>query len=172
MLELPDFIFILSNRSNRQVAVDITKRLENLGQCAAWDFREPVHDAINSFVDVDFGVDLGVPGHMFDDDIDGLEHWVETYYGPDKLGAMAWEEAQSVLTEYTVVFRDATWTHIKPFVTNLKPHKFLIVDLFSVGYVETLPISGEEYAKIASRILIFGNPTVENVIAAIEGACK
>jgi hypothetical protein len=172
MLELPDFIFILSNRSNRQVAVDVTKKLEALGQTAAWDFREPIHDALNSFVGVDFGIDLGAPGHPFDDDIDSLEEWFSTRYGPELLGVVAWEEAQAMIVDYTVVFRDATWTHIKPFVTNLKPHKFLIVDLFSYGYTKTFPITEEEYAKIASRILLFGNPTVENVIAAIEGACK
>lgn len=169
---LPMMIFILSDWENRELACDIAKELEAFDKTlVSWDFEEPAHNALAELVDVDFGTDLGDPRlHPHGDSLKSITEWIFDTFGEDYFGARAFAECgeQHTFRDDPIVFRDATWVYIKPFLAEYKPHEIAIVDLKSYGYTKTMPISEDEYKMFSSRILLFAKPTVENVLAALK----
>jgi len=173
--DLPMMTFILSDWENRILACDIAKELENYDPSAvSWDFEAPSHEALASLIDIDFGTDLGDPRQLASPDqrdkLVAMIKFVEENFGVDYFGNKAFEECsdQRSFRSDPIIFRDATWQHIKPFLAEFKPHEVVITDLKSRGYVNPMPISLDEYKMFSSRILLFAKPTVESVVAAIK----
>jgi len=175
--KLPPFIFLLSDHTTIELACDVAAKLQSLDEAiVAWDFLEPVHEAVSAFVDVDFGADLGDPRkHTHGDVIKDLATWTDNHFGLHYIGTRAFDEAKGWAefdTGGTIVFRDATWTHIEPFLKEFKLHEILIAD-FTPGPCTlhgTLPAS--IYAPFANRHLIHIQPTVDNMLAAILEASR
>lgn len=169
---LPMMIFILSDWENRELACDLAKELEKFDKTiVSWDFEEPAHDALAALVDVDFGLDLGDPReHPHGDDLKAITKWIIDHFGEDYFGAKAFAECgeQHTFRDDPIVFRDATWQYIKPFLGEYKPHEVAIVDLKSYGFTKNFPISEEEYKMFSPRILLFANPTIENIMAVLK----
>lgn len=171
-LKLPTMTFIVSDHNTIPVAIDAaTKLLDHEPDLSYRDFMEPVLDAFSSFVDLDFGADLTDPrAHPHSDTITHLLEWAETHFGEDYIGGFALPEVDEQLDFRSgpILFRDARWQWLKPFLETYRPHEVLIIDL--LGKPHGLP--GELYKPFAGSHVIVGNPTVDNVVAAIVGACS
>lgn len=164
----PPFIFLLSDHTTIELAVDVTKALEGLDPTlVAWDFIEPVYYAVGTFVDDTWGLDLGDPRkHPHGDHIKDLATWVENHFGDDYLGGRAFIEAKSkreMGDDSTIVFRDARWSDLKSFLAGFKPHEMLIVNLTTVE----LPL-GEH--NVGYKYL--PGATSDEIVAAIVEASK
>lgn len=172
--KLPLLTFILSDWTNRELACDVAKELERYDlEAVTWDFESLAHEALEPLCEADFGHDMGDPRQNSPEvklHLNAMLQFIDEHFGQDFLGLRAYTEVRDQVEFRTnpIIFRDATWQHIKPFLDEFKPHEFVVVDLKSYGYTKNLPISEETYGKIASRILLFGNPTVENVLKAIK----
>ena len=171
--KLPTFIFLLSDHTTIELAVDVAKALEGLdSELVSWNFIEPVHDAIGAFIDGTWGVELIDPRtNPHGDHIKDLATWVDNHFGPDYLGARAFLEAKTgrdMGDDHTIVFRDATWTHIAPFLKEFKSHEYLIVQLSPI-VPSTMQVVKGNYDP--DRHLL-PSTNVEAVVAAILEASK
>jgi hypothetical protein len=170
-IQLPSHIFILSDHDTRPLAIEVAKALSDApcSMCCHTDFMDPIYNAAAELVSIEFGTDMGDPSQTPHKDLfDSLARWYDEYFGLDKLGQDAYAEWREAITDLTWVWRDAEWRHLKPFLSALKPHEVLIVDL-KAGKIG---LETELYSPFARQHLIFAKPTVENVLAAIEDACK
>lgn len=167
---LPDFIFLLSDHESRRLACEVADKLWTLdSRVLVWDFLTPIHDALAAMHNMDFGTDLG-NDKVTDatrDEIVSLEKWYIDQYGETTLGQKAWAEAQEqrAMSDAPIVFRDATWTHLKAFLPHLKPHQYVVCDL--VGGILPPNIAGPDM-----HLLHFANPTAEDVVHYIREAAK
>lgn len=169
---LPDFIFLLSDHESRQLACDVAQKLYELdSRAVVWDFLSPIHDALIAMHDMDFGIDLGnhTVADATRDEIVSLEKWYVDQYGETTLGQKAYNEAMSTreISDFLIVYRDATWTHLKAFLPYIKPHQFLIINLLPDS-----SISYNQNPEIQKRTLRFLEPTVDIVVRHILEASK
>jgi len=168
--ELPTFIFILSEWNSRPVAIDAANAIQTVDDSVSVrSFYEPIHDAMEAFVDIDFAIDLADPRQNPLKDLqDSLEKWCNEFFGADKLGNLALIEAKQNLAiqDRTIIYVDASWTFIRPFIEAYKPHELMIVDL-SPSILNPRVVPEDLYKKIAARHILVAAPTVENVVKAI-----
>lgn len=169
----PPLIFILSSHTSLPVACDVAKQLCELDpNLVPWDFLEPAQDVTECLIEIDFTVDLGDPRlHPHQDHILSAADYIDAHMGEDFFGAHAfaeWQMRREIGNDATLVFRDATWHHIKPFLTVAKPHEVLFVNLnnpFLIPYPEFTPF-------IARQILFPSLPSADEVVTRILEACK
>lgn len=132
---LPPYIFLMSDHTTRQLAVDVAEALsDKYPTVFVEDFLAPIHEAFITMFDLDWKRDMGnyfennrqflssKHGETEQDLIVSLEAWFIDRFGETELGKMARQrsDARNAMADYITVFRDATTQHIDAFpLTNV-----------------------------------------------------
>ena len=142
---LPPYIFLMSDHTTKQLAVDVADALaEKYPAVYIDDFLAPIHEAYTAMFELDWKRDMGNPEVVSPDTNDmivSLERWFIDQFGATKLGEMARQrsDARNHMADYITVYRDATANHIIGFQgTGVQNKIVILLPLYSVDYVLAL----------------------------------
>ena len=140
---IPPYIFLMSDHTTRQLAVDVAEALSaKYPSVYVDDFLAPVHEGFAAMFELDWKRDMGNPkvtteqfsvqagGQTENDIIVSLEKWFIDEFGDKMLGHFARQrsDARNVMADYITVFRDATPKHLEGFGA-LRPIDCVEIDL-------------------------------------------
>lgn len=141
---LPSYIFLVSDYETQQLAVDVAEALQAANNTVYIDdFLAPIHEGLRAMLELDNRRDLASPSNTnrlvveADDTqterdlIMSLERWFNRKFDGQYLGKLAYKRAAANVAnyDYSVLFRDATEQHVRPFIDKLVWTKMLFVQL-------------------------------------------
>lgn len=126
---LPAYIFLMSDHTTRQLAVDVADALSaKYPTVYVDDFLAPIHEGFAAMFELDWKRDMGNPkvnnalflpaGDQTENDlIVSLEKWFIDQFSETHLGKMARarSDARNAMADYITVYRDATTKHLEGF---------------------------------------------------------
>lgn len=146
---LPSYIFLVSDYETQQLAVDVAEALQAANNTVYIDdFLAPIHEGLRAMLELDNRRDLASPSNTnrlvveADDTqterdlIMSLEAWFNGKFDEQYLGKLAYKRAAANVAnyDYSVLFRDATEEHVKPFLDQVAWSRLLFVQLRQTIY--------------------------------------
>lgn len=183
-IHLPPVTFLMSDHATSTLAVDVAQKLSDTNATLyVDDFLAPIYEGLQSMFSIDWKRDMGdskdtnrlmleaADGESSEGDIIvSLEKWFNETFGEAQLGKMGLQrmKVNRDMFDYPYLFRDATPVHMQPFLADdsIPRRDILMVDL-----------SGSRHRIVGSvfnvtTIAWDTIPTLDQALAAIEGACR
>lgn len=148
-ITLPPYVFLLPDRDTLQLAFEVGEALQMANNTVYLDdFLSPIHEGYRAMMELDNYRDLGNPSdtnrlvvesaneQTEQDLIYELERWFRNQFDAQYLGKLGYKRAvdNHANYDYTILFRDASNEHVKPFLFQVPWHQMLFVQLAETLY--------------------------------------
>ena len=175
-LSLPPYTFLMSDYTTKQLAVDVAGLLSQDSDIVlVEDFLGPIADGLAAMFEIDWKRDLCVPSNTNRlmlpalresteaDVLVSLEKWFIENFGPRALGDIARTRAleNREIADYSIVYRDATPTHVEGFWHNAIAKR----DMLFVHLVTGFPIASPN----SLNVVVPPGASAEDVVNLIRG---
>lgn len=176
-LSLPPYTFLMSDHTTKQLACDVAELLSSGNDIVlVEDFLGPIADGLAAMFEIDWKRDLCVPSNTNRlmlpalresteaDVLVSLERWFVDQFGPRALGTIARQRAleNREIADYSIVWRDATPTHIDGFWERglrIAKRDMLFVHL----------VSGHAIGTPSLDVIVPPGASAEDVVNLIRG---